>query len=259
MSSIEAIIYTYNEEKNIQDAINSAKLLTNTIIVIDSQSTDGTTQIAKKHGATIYSVSHSTYVEPIRELGIQKATSEWVFILDADERITKELAKEIKSILFNVRNGLKPFPTHYKIKRKNIFGKTKWLRHGGWWPDRQIRLIKKSAFRGWPKEIHSTPQIEGIEGTINEPLIHMFHGNFENMVEKTIVFEKIESGLLFVGRRNASSFTFFRKFGGELYRRLLEHFGFLDGTIGIIESFYQAFSKTITYLFLYEKKKSSTL
>lgn len=254
MLSIEVVIYTYNEEKNIHDAITAAKLLTDKIIVIDSQSTDRTAQIAKTNGAVVYSTAHSTYVEPLRELGIQKSTSDWVFILDADERMTKNLAREIKHIIKD------PSVTHYAISRKNIFGKTKWLKHGGWWPDKQIRLISKNSFKGWPKDIHSTPRIDGREGTLREPLIHFFHGDFKSMVEKTIVFENIESDLLLAGRtRSTAPFTFFRKFAGELYRRLIRHSGFLDGKIGIIESFYQAFSKTITYLFLYEKKKSSAL
>lgn len=259
MSSISTIIYTYNEENNIQAAIDSAKLLGKTTIVVDSESTDATVEIAKKNGAIAYVVNHTTYVEPLREFGIKSAQSDWVFILDADERITKELAKEIRHVISNVGNGLKTFPTHYKVSRKNIFGKTKWLKHGGWWPDYQMRLINKKFFKAWPKEIHSAPKIEGGEGTLQEPLIHYFHGDFSSMLQKTSLFEDIESDLLFRANRAVSTLTFFRKFWGELYRRLFRNFGFLDGDIGIIESIYQAFSKTITYLFLYEKKKSRSL
>ncbi|MEK7070896.1 MAG: hypothetical protein AAB966_03755, partial [Patescibacteria group bacterium] len=144
--------------------------------------------------------------------------------------------------------------TSYKIPRKNIFGETKWLKHGGWWPDAQIRLIHKSSFVDWPKQIHSTPQVQGAQGTLNQPLLHYFHGDFESMVEKTVVYEQIEAQLLFEGKKSASSITFFRKFLGELMRRLIIKRGFMDGQIGIMESVYQAFSKTTTYLFLYEKK-----
>ena len=74
------------------------------------------------------------------------------------------------------------------------------------------------------------------------------------MVEKTLLFEDIESDLLYEANKKVTIFTFFRKFLGELYRRLIKHPGFMDGTVGIIECIYQAYSKTITYLFLYEKK-----
>lgn len=79
------------------------------------------------------------------------------------------------------------------------------------------------------------------------------------MVEKTIIYEEIEAELLFKAGRKVSTLTFFRKFFGELYRRLLKRIGFMDGPIGIIEGIYQAHSKTITQLFLYEKKESRSL
>ncbi|PIP62596.1 hypothetical protein COW98_03195, partial [Candidatus Roizmanbacteria bacterium CG22_combo_CG10-13_8_21_14_all_35_9] len=145
---------------------------------------------------------------------------------------------------------------YYKIPRKNIFAGVKWLKHGGWWPDYQIRLINRKYFIGWPKRIHSTPQIKGNYGYLKNPLIHYFHGDLNKMVEKTIVFEDIESDLLYKAGKTANTPIFFRKYFAELYRRMFKGLGFLDGTIGIIESIYQAFSKTITYLFLYEKNRS---
>lgn len=245
--SITVIVFTFNEEKNISDCIRSAKFLTSKIIVIDMESSDKTAKLTKLEGVVIYNFPRFSYVEPAREFGIGKATSDWILILDADERITLELANEI------AKRSVSTEFTHYKIPRKNIFGKI-WLKHGGWWPDYQIRLINKSYFKKWPKEIHSTPHIEGQLGMLANPLLHYFHANFEKMVAKTMIFEDRESDLLFKAGKTVSTLTFFRKFLGELYRRLLKNIGFLDGEIGIIESTYQAFSKTITYLFLYEKR-----
>lgn len=250
-NKISIIIYTYNEENNIKLCIKSAQLLIDNIIVIDMESTDNTVSLAKKNGANVYSFPFSYYVEPAREFGINQAKTDWVFILDADERITEELKTEIANRTQAI--------AAYKIPRKNIFGKTKWLRHGGWWPDYQIRLINKQSFKGWPKAIHSTPLIEDEIGHLKTPLLHYFHGDFEKMVDKTIIFENIEADLLYKAGRRSDTLIFFRKFVAELYRRLIKNFGFLDGNIGIMESIYQAFSKTITYLYLYEKKKSSSI
>lgn len=250
-NNLSIIIHTHNEERNIEECIRSAKLLSDTIAVIDMQSTDQTVEIARRMGVAIHSFPFSHYVEPSREFGISKAQTDWILILDADERVTKECALEIKTAI-----GASPF-SYFKIPRKNIFGKMQWLRYGGWWPDYQIRLINKTYLKEWPAQIHSTPRIEGSFGLLKNPLLHYFHGNIENMVEKTIVFEDIESSLLFKAGKQASILIFFRKFFGELFRRLIKNFGVLDGGIGIIEGIYQAFSKTITYLFLYEKKGSS--
>jgi len=246
--NVSVVIHTQNEEKNIEGCIESAWLLTDKIVAIDMESNDHTIEIVKTLEVPVFNFPKSNYVEPAREFGIKKSGADWVFILDADERITKELADEIKFIIRNSQFS------HYKIPRQNIFAGIKWLKHGGWWPDYQIRLINKKYFVGWPKRIHSTPQIKGDFGYLDNPLIHYFHGDLNNMVKKTVIFEDIESDLLFKAKKTSGTGIFFRKYLAEFYRRFIKNLGFLDGPFGIIESIYQAFSKTITYLFLYEKQ-----
>jgi glycosyltransferase involved in cell wall biosynthesis len=261
-NNITVVIHTRNEESNIEECIASARLLSQTILVVDMESTDDTVKLAKKQDVTVLNFPFSHYVEPARAFGVEQTKTEWVFILDADERITPELAKEIDLLLKSRVMATQDTsdhlssPTYYKIPRKNIFGRKKWLKHGGWWPDHQMRFINKLYFKSWPKQIHSTPDIEGIMGYLEHPIIHYFHGDIEKMVEKTMVFEQIEAQLLFEAGRPVSNTTFFRKFLGELYRRLIKNQGFMDGPLGIVESVYQAYSKTITYIYLYEKKKN---
>lgn len=250
MNNPTVIIHTYNEEKNIRSCIESAKKLTSTIIVVDMQSSDKTVEISQKEGALVVSFPYSKYVEPAREFGIKQSKTDWVFLLDADERITDELAKEIKQTIHHSKST----HTYYKVPRKEFFAQKIWLRHGGLWPNYQTRFINKKYFVSWPKEIHSFPTIKGEVGYLHNPLLHFSKNDYGEIVNKTIIFEDIESDLLFKADKATSTFIFFRKFAGELYRRLLKNLGFLDGTIGIIESVYQAFSKTITYLYLYEKK-----
>ncbi len=272
---ITVLIQAYNEQEEIVECIKSARLLSHTIIVVDTESTDKTVSLAKEQNVTVHSFPYSRYVEPARNFGIEKVKTEWVFLLDVDERLTEELAGEIVGILIRhgrkvqddkgvaqgdppslseLREGKQDI-TYYKLRRKNIFAGKKWLQYGGWnsVTDYQTRLIKKSAFKEWPQAIHSTPIIEGEAGLLKEPLLHYFHKNLETMVAKTAVYEDVESDLLFKAGKPVSTATFFRKFLGELYRRFFKFQGFRDGTLGVIESVYQAFSKTITYLFLYEK------
>ncbi|MBP7967293.1 glycosyltransferase family 2 protein [Candidatus Woesebacteria bacterium] len=253
--SITVVIHTHNEEKNIDECIQSAKLLTKDIVVIDMESKDHTRDIVKKKNIRIINFPFSTYVEPARKFGISQTKSDWIFILDADERMTAELAAEILKTITDFSLTY----TFYKVPRKNIFGRKKWLKHGGWWPDHQIRLIQKKSFQNWPEKIHSTPEITGTMGFLKNAFLHYFHGDIESMVSKTMIYENIEAELLYKAGRTVKTITFYRKFFGELFRRLIRSRGYLDGTVGIIESIYQAYSKTITYLYLYEKKKSSTL
>ena len=248
MKNISIIIHSYNSG-NIIECILSAKLLTNNVFVIGEEK--------KELGVTYIPFPNQEIVEPAREFGISQVKTDWVFLLDADEKMTTELAQEIKSVIDQNLSEI----SYYKVPRKEIvFGK-KWLKHGGWWPNYQIRLIKKSAFVSWPKTIHSTPVINGQGGYLRNGLLHYSQNDIEEIVNRTINFESKESYLLFKAGKQANVLVFFRKFCGELWRRLLIGLGFLDGEIGIIESIYQAFSKTITYIFLYEKriKKGGTL
>lgn len=252
MKTITILIETHNEGKNLQDCINSSKLLTEHIVLIDMESTDDTVDIAKRNNIPVFFLSpRPLYVEPARKFGIQKITSDWVMILDPDERMTSDLSNEIREKIQTEKNT-----THYKIPRKNMFGGKYWLKNGGWWPDEQYRLIHIPSFIDWPENIHSTPKVKGECGMLKHAFIHLFHGNISEMVAKTATFEDIESSLLHKAGRPVKTSTFFRKFFGELNRRLLRDQGFRDGKIGIIEAIYQAFSKTITYLFLYEKSRA---
>lgn len=251
--SLSVAIYTYNSQDDIQGCIDSALYLSDKIYIIDFESTDNTKDILKKNKVTLYEFPHIDYVEPARNFGMEKAKTDWVFILDADERITKELAEEVKLAIHS------PEYSYYRVPRKELFLKKIWLKHGGWWPNGQIRLINKNHFKLWPKEIHSTPIVEGKSKNLTNAMLHFSKNDYEKIVNKTINFEDKESELLFNANKPVNTLTFFRKFLGELYRRMFKWHGYKDGTIGIIESIYQAFSKTITYLYLYEKKNSRSL
>ncbi|KXK10832.1 MAG: Glycosyl transferase family 2 [Microgenomates bacterium OLB23] len=153
-------------------------MVTKDVLVVDTESTDDTADVARSMGCKVLSFPYHRYVEPSREFAIQAAQGKWVLILDADECITPELAQEVKNIVIYSPH------THFYIPRKNIFARKKWLKYGGWYPDKVLRLMKKSDFKKWPHAIHSTPIILGSKGELREPFLHYFHPNLENMVQK---------------------------------------------------------------------------
>ena len=106
--NVSVVIHTQNEEKNIEGCIESAWLLTDKIVAIDMESNDHTIEIVKTLEVPVFNFPKSNYVEPAREFGIKKSGADWVFILDADERITKELADEIKKHMPNFVCSFKP-------------------------------------------------------------------------------------------------------------------------------------------------------
>jgi glycosyltransferase involved in cell wall biosynthesis len=245
---ITVVINSYQSEKHIADCVVAAKLLTDDVLVVDMESTDRTAELARQFGARVVTHAPCRYVEPARMYGIRMAGTPWVCIIDTDERMTPELAKQIRETI-----KIDPPHTHFAIRRKNIFASQVWLKHGGWWPDYQTRLIRKDALRDWPARIHATPVIDGSRGMLSEAILHYFHSDISSMVRKTIIFEDIESELLYNAKRPVTTVTFLRKYVGELTRRLLFAQGFRDGVFGWLEAIYQAYSKTITWLYLYEK------
>lgn len=250
--TITALIFARNNADEIAECVQSARLLCDNITVIDIGSDDDTRKIAIKAGSRVTTIEPVEYVEPARAAGIATVKTDWVFILDADERMSEPLALEIKKTIQLTNH------THLKVPRKNIFARRVWLRHGGWWPDAQTRLFQTKAIKEWPARIHATPIIEGTMGHMTHAFLHYFHGDFALMVQKTIKYESIEASLLARAHTAAGTLIFMRKFAGELYRRLIKNRGYKDGIVGYMESVYQAYSKTITYLIVFEQRTKRT-
>ncbi|MFA6081073.1 MAG: glycosyltransferase [Patescibacteria group bacterium] len=248
MNELTIIIHSYSSP-GLLSCIKSALLLTKNIYVIGEEKRTDAKKFLSERKIQVVPFSNQGIVEPARNFGIKQANTTWIFLLDADETITSELVREIKKAIRVKSYGF------YQIPRKEILFHSYWLKYGGWYPNYQTRLIQRSKFVQWPSYIHSTPVIKGKKGILHNPILHYSQNNISEMVNRTIVFESNEADLLYKANRSTSVMIFFRKFFGELYRRLIKGLGFMDGTYGIIESIYQAFSKTITYLFLYEKSR----
>jgi len=245
---ISVNVIARNEEKKIADCLISARLLADEIVLIDMESTDKTVKIGRKYADKIYSHPQVGYVEPARKFGITKCRGDWVFILDADERITPILASEIKEkIKKNADSNIGAFA----VPRANYnFGV--WLKHGGWWPDYQVRLIRKSNFIDWPKKIHSFPKIKGEIVNLREPFNHFAIDSIEQMMERTVRYSQKEVELLKRAGVKSNLLVMIRKMLGEFYRRGIKMRGFLDGVPGAIQVIYQTYSVFITYARLWE-------
>ena len=185
-----------------------------------------------------------------RNYGAQKATGDWLFYVDSDEEVSKELREEIEIELEKERFCA------YAIPRKNILlGKE--MKHGGWKPDYVLRLIKKEALIKWEGDLHEQPKIKGGVGKLKQALVHTSHRTLTEMVEKTNKWSEIEAELLFKsGHPKMNLFRFCSAGFREFWYRGIRKLGFLDGTIGVIEVFYQTYSRLITYAKLWEKQQS---
>lgn len=244
---LSVIVLTKNEETQIKGCLDSIHELADEIIVVDSGSTDKTLEVAKKYNAKIF-IDKSDDFSVKRNLGLEKAGGEWVLCVDADERATVELQGEIKSLLrqdYGARAGI----TAYKIPRKNFYlGNNEWP-----YIELVERLFKKNTLKGWKGQIHESPMVDGQIGELKNYLLHYTHRDLSSMIEKTIEWSKIEAKLRFeAGHPPVVWWRFPRVMLTEFYRSYIGQKGWKAGAVGIIESFYQAFSIFVTYVRLWE-------
>ncbi|MDP2753539.1 MAG: glycosyltransferase family 2 protein, partial [Nitrospirota bacterium] len=132
---LSVAVITKNEEKQLPDCLKSVAFADD-IVVVDSGSTDRTVEIAKEFGCRVFIEDWKGY-GPQKNSAIEKCKYDWIFLLDADERV----ASELKELIIMVTE--KPDADAYSTKRKNYLH-GKWLKHSGYWPDRQIRLVNKT-------------------------------------------------------------------------------------------------------------------
>ena len=249
---LSAIIIAKNEEKTIGDCLESVKWA-DEIIVVDDGSTDKTLEIVKKFGVKeVVKAPVNSNFSDRRNLGAKRASSKWLLYVDADERVTPVLRKEIESIVYSLQSTAGG-PVAYAIPRRNI-RLTKELHRGGWWPDYVLRLMKRDKLIKWEGELHEQPKIDGKVGRLKEAFLHYSHrGSFEHKLQNTINWSKIEAQKLYdAGHPPMTVARFLSAMWREFYKRMIKYQAWRDGTEGIIETIYQVFSVFITYARLWE-------
>lgn len=245
---ISAIVLAKNEEGNVEDCLKGLKW-TDEIVVVDNGSVDKTAKRAKEQGARVFSSLEKSFGKR-RELGAKRATGEWLFYVDADEKVTPALRQEVIKSL----DGQTVEHSAFSIPRRNILlGRE--MKFGGWSPDYVLRLIRKSALKGYSGELHEQPVVGGKVGKLKEAFVHTTHNSLTEMVDKTNEWSDVEAQLLYKsGHPKMNIWRFFSAGGREFWNRGVKGLGFLDGGVGVIEIIYQVFNKMIVYAKLWEKQ-----
>ena len=152
MSKISAVIITYNESANIARCISSLKNVVDEVIVSDSNSTDETKNIAEHLGAKVFIRNFEGY-GATKNLANYQATNDWILSIDADEELDEHLADNITRIKKHLEKN-----TVYECQRLNNYC-GKWIKHGGWYPDKKVRLFNKQHVKWDLAEVHETLEI----------------------------------------------------------------------------------------------------
>lgn len=245
---ITGIIIAKNEEEMIEEALKSLGFC-NEILVIDNNSTDKSIEIAEKYKAKIIKSKASSFSE-LRNLGKEHAASDYIFYIDADERVDETLRK---SILFEIKSNSSY--SAYKINRKNFYlGSNQWPK-----VEKLERLFKKDKLISWKGEIHESPVVDGDIGQIDGTLLHFTHRNLSQMLRKTIEWSDTESKIrIEANHPKMTWWRFPRVMITSFLRSYISEKGYKVGVPGLIESLYQSFSTFITYAKLWEAQNKKS-
>ena len=252
---ITVVVKCKNEEKNIVEMLASVKDFADRVIVIDDSSTDSTIEIAKKHGALVLSgIKHNGQIDLLDKQGFLEVEHGWILRMDADERLTPELATELNKLrALDLYEGV-------KFARSNLFfGKA--LRHGGWFESNRVGFFKASSWdRNWNCMMHSQVPIIGNVIEVSKKSAYMIHDDYASVsqfIERTLLrYSAVESQ----ERNNeVKLFHFFifpsKKFAGRYIIRK----GYKDGAHGLVVAILLGTYELLILLQIWDRNRKDIL
>ncbi len=278
MSGLSVVLATYNEEENLGPCLDSVKDISDEIIVVDGGSSDKTVEIAKKYGAKVKVTDNPPIFHINKQKAIDLATKDWILQLDADERVTPELKKEIKRVITKSRGDPSTRPAKrdfaqddssdvngYWIPRKNWF-LGRFLMKGGQYPDYTLRLYRRGKGRLPQKSVHEQAVVEGQVGYLKHPFLHYPYKNFNMYLEKWNRYTDLISDQLKSELQNKSLITHFFYMIGYVFIKpnfwfvntYIRHKGFYDLWPGFVFSFFSSLRFPVAYIKYLGKSKTGS-
>jgi glycosyltransferase involved in cell wall biosynthesis len=248
LTRVSVIVITRNEERNIRDCLSSARWA-DEIIVVDSGSSDGTVAAAREFSDKVFERPWEGFGAS-KNFALSQARNDWVFWLDADERVTPELAEEIELSLSGQTDMV-----GFSVPRKAFFLGT-WIRHCGWYPGRVVRLFRRDKAVFSNDRVHERLIVDGPVAELKSDLLHYTDPSLEHYFTKFNRYTSLAAeDLAGKGRRTGIGrmllnpvWTFFRMY----FLRL----GFLDGMPGLILCMLSAGYVFTKYAKLWERTRT---
>ncbi|MBI5467363.1 MAG: glycosyltransferase family 2 protein [Candidatus Kerfeldbacteria bacterium] len=250
MIKITGIVLTHNNADVVENCLRSMAWL-DELIVIDSNSTDQTIELARRHGAQVFTRSLDNFAAQ-RNFALTKIRNYWVIFVDSDERISFELRQAI--IHLDPGNH-----RAFQFQWRSIFlGKA--YRYGGWQNEYHTRLLNKQ-YCTYVNPIHEELTINGSTGTLPGVIFHFSHRSIETNMYKTVQYAKLQSDeMLRTNFKRISRWNLTWAVLHHFYYRYIRMQGYKDGMEGFIEAVYQAFSQIfVIRAMLWEKQRGKSV
>jgi glycosyltransferase involved in cell wall biosynthesis len=242
---ISATIITLNEEENLADALRSLAWA-DEIVVVDSESTDHTVEIARQFTDKVITQKWLGYAAQ-KNFATEQATNDWVLNLDADERLSPELQKEIEAI----KKAENIDAAAFEMPRK-VFYLGRWIKHSGWYPDFKIRLYNRTKGRWQGDFVHESVKVEGQVTRLCGDILHYTVRNASEHHLRLDRYTTLAAQEAFEKNRRSSFFTLALAPFATFVKSYLFKGGFLDGIQGLAIAFFAAHYVFLKNLKLWE-------
>ncbi len=243
---VSAFVVTYNESQNIEACLASVGWC-DEIVVVDSGSSDDTVQKAFRFTDRVVTKPWEGHVKQ-KGYAMSLARNDWVFLLDADERVTPDLQASIRAIL----TGADRDAAGYRVPRLTRY-LGRWIRHGGWYPDRKLRLLRKSRGRITGDDPHERVEVDGPVEDLHGDLIHYTYRNLSHQLRTIDFFSDIEAENFRKGGRRPGLIRMLLHPPIKFVETYLVKAGFLDGMPGFIISVATCFYVFMKYAKYWER------
>jgi glycosyltransferase involved in cell wall biosynthesis len=246
---LSACIITYNEEDNIRRCLSSLSFASE-IILLDSGSSDSTISIAKTFPRIqIHERAFQNYVDQ-KNYCMSLASQDWILFLDADEEVSPNLRQEIESLESEWENC-----SGFLIPRLTWY-LGKWIRYGGWYPNYQTKLFKKSKGKFEGLLVHERVQLEGVIKKLKSPIYHYSYRNISDHLKFIDKYSSLAAQEKWnQGKNSGLIWAIGKSFYKFLYMFILK-LGFLDGKQGTIIAILGSYYNFLKYIKLYELQLS---
>jgi len=226
---LSAVIITYNEERNIARCLDSLKDLADEIVVVDSYSTDATVEICTSYGAKVFQHKFEGHIQQ-KNYAVEKASFESILSLDADEVLSEELRRSIAAA-----KSAWNYDGYEMNRLTNYCGS--WIKHGGWYPDRKLRLFNKRKGK-WtgvnPHDRYTMNDAQAPVGELSGDILHYSYYSISDHLKQVDYFTEISARVLFEQGRKASLARLIIAPGFRFFRDYVLKCGFLDGYNGFV-------------------------
>jgi glycosyltransferase involved in cell wall biosynthesis len=252
---LSVVIIARDEERHIAEAIRSAQPVAEEVVVlVDTRTVDRTREIATKAGALSYDERFRSHAAQ-RNRALRYCSQPWVLFLDADERLTDELVDELQGLQLDA-GGDRTQPAGFWIPRYNLYWGRR-LRGGGWYPDRQLRLLRREAARFDERRlIHEYAELDGPAGGLNGHLLHINIESLAELREKQYFYAVKEAETLHQQGQRARPRNLVLQPLREVKRRFWTWKGYRDGALGLFLALMMGYYEWVKYVKLYALQRS---